>query len=99
MLKFDFDHWCALARRDPAAFFRERERVIQEFIDAHPQQREQLRELQSQIDGMRAVAGTPAKSLQGLFGLLDDHLGALSGQLRELRTETARLQEIVGRLP
>lgn len=94
---FDFDAWCDLARRDPPAFFRARQRAIAEFIDAHPHVREKLLILQAQIDGLRATAGTPALALQGIVGMLDDHLAALSGQLCLLREETDRFGELLHR--
>lgn len=94
---FDFDAWCELARRDPPAFFRARQRAITEFIDAHPQVREKLLVLQAQIDSLRASAGTPALALQGIVGMLDDHLAALSGHLSQLREETERFNQTLNR--
>jgi len=96
---FDFEFWNNLARTDPQAFFRERERVIRQFIDdAHPEARDRLIDLQAQIDGMRAMAGTPQAALRGIFGLLDDCLGALGGQLAELRREADHLRALMPRI-
>lgn len=90
--EFDFDAWCELARSDPAAYFRERDRAIAEFIEAQPpHQRERLRALQDQIDGLRITSGTPARALAGIFGLMGDHLQALAGQVGELKQEVLRL--------
>lgn len=92
MPSFDFDHWSDLARRDPPAFFRERERAIAAFIDAHPEARGPLTELQARIDALRAQAATPARALRGILGLLEDHLHALEGGQRRLAHEAARLR-------
>jgi len=89
---FDFDHWSELARRDPQAFFRCRERAIAAYIDAHPGSRERLAALQARIDELRAVAGTPAQALRGIFALLDEQLRALAREARELARENAHLR-------
>ncbi|GAB4177169.1 MAG: hypothetical protein OHK0026_17580 [Rhodocyclaceae bacterium] len=81
---FDFESWTALARRDPQAFFRARERAIADFIDAHPGSRERLLALQARIDELRAVAGTPDAALRGILGLASEHLRALARQVRVL---------------
>lgn len=94
---FDFDAWCALAQRDPAAYFRERERVIKAFIDENPRVRDQLLELQAQIDGLRATAGTPDRALAGIAGMMGDHISAMAGQFAELRKEAVRLGTLFGR--
>lgn len=88
---FDFESWFRLAKEDPQGFFRERERVIGAFIDEHPAAREKLVALQSQVDGLRATAGTPARALNGIASLLSDHLNALSSQLEQLGEESVRL--------
>lgn len=89
---FDFESWRELAQRDPQAFFRARESAINAFISSHPEAAEELRALQAQIDGMRAIAGSPTQALQGIASLLGDHLGALAGNLRQLRDEADRLR-------
>ena len=94
---FDFDVLRELAQSDPPAYFRERERLIAEFIEAHPNSREQLIELQARIDGLRAVAGTPEIALRGLFSLLEDHLQALADRVSALRKEADRLAASGGR--
>lgn len=92
---FDFDEWMLLARRDPAAFFQRRQRLIDNFIDAHPQQAANLRAMQSQIDAARAVAGTPDKALGVLMGMLGDQVSALGGQMQLLQDELQRLNHCV----
>lgn len=89
---FDFDAWRDLAQRDPQAFFRARESTIEAFISSHPEAAEELRALQARIDGLRAIAGSPTQALKGIASLLGDHLGALAGNLKQLRDEADRLR-------
>ncbi|GAA5158273.1 DUF3135 domain-containing protein [Viridibacterium curvum] len=97
--EFDFDYWSQLARRDPATFFAEREKLIQDFIDsAPPEHRETLLATQRLIDGTRAQAGSPLKAVRQMMGMMADHLEAMRGQLEQLRQETDRLGETVGRI-
>jgi hypothetical protein len=95
---YDIEFWTDLARRDPEGFFRERERAIGEFISAHPDVREQLIALQTQVDTLRAMAGTPIAALRGIFGLMDVHLIDLGEQMVELRECTDRLRDLVNGL-
>jgi hypothetical protein len=89
---FDFDHWSALARRDPAAFFLAREQVISEFIAAAPSdQTVQLVEFQRLIDGSRAQAGTPLKAVRQMMGMIGDQLEALQAQMQRLSDESVAL--------
>ena len=93
---FDFDHWSQLARQDPAAFFAEREQMINAFISSAPlAHREMLREMQRMIDSTRAEAGTPMKAVRQMMGMMADRLDAMHGQLQQLREES---QELVGHL-
>ncbi len=90
--EFDFDRWHALARDDPKRYFSERERVIADFIASQPSEAQDgLRELQETIDGLRASAGSPMTASRQLAQLLEDHLDALTGQLRQLQEETDAL--------
>lgn len=92
MTDFDFDHWCELACREPARYYRERDRVISEFIDAHPaEEAERLRELQAHVDATRALAGVPLKATRQLLGLMEDRLEAMRDRLLELQRETEQL--------
>ena len=96
---FDFDYWSALARRDPAAFFAERAQMIEAFIaSVPPEHRENLRDLQALIDATRLESGTPIQAVRKMMGMLGDHLGALQGQLTELRKESDKLVAIADRL-
>jgi hypothetical protein len=96
---FDFDHWSALAKCDPAAFFAARQRMIEEFIASAPaHHRDALRDMQRLIDATRLEAGTPMQAVRKLMGMLGDQLGALQGQLHSLRDESDRLASVVERL-
>jgi predicted NACHT family NTPase len=94
---FDFDAWRDLAVRDPAEYFRERERTLSAFIAERPESEQGLRDLQSHIDQVRAVAGSPAKAARELARMLGDRLDALAGHLRQLDEQTGVLQALVAR--
>ena len=95
MSRFDFDAWRELAARDPAEYFRERERTLSAFIAERPESEQGLRELQTQIDQVRAVSGNPAKAERELAIMLGDRLEALAGHLRLLDEQTGALQALV----
>jgi hypothetical protein len=84
---FDFDYWCDLASRDPAAFFAEREGAIDDYISAHPEAERGLRALQVRIDEMRALSGTPVNAIAGLAAMMAQATSTLSIQLVALSTE------------
>lgn len=89
----DFDTLRHLSDSDPNAYFSERTRLIEEFIASVPPERvPMLREFQAQIDAVRASAGTPAKAVEGLMGMLSDHLHALLGHTVQLANEAAQLR-------
>ncbi len=91
MSRFDFDAWHALARRDPAEYFRERERVLAAFIAERPENAASLSTLQSQIDQVRALSGSPAKAARELARMLGDRLEALAGHMQQLDQEMTAL--------
>ena len=97
MSSFDFDAWRELAKRDPAEYFRERERTLTAFIAERPEAEPGLRELQNQIDQVRALAGSPAKAARELARMLGDRLEDLAGNLRQLDEQTGALQALVAR--
>lgn len=97
MPPFDFDAWRELALRDPAEYFRERERTLAAFIAERPESERDLRDLQSQIDQVRALSGSPAKAARELARMLGDRLEALAGHLRQLDEQTGALQTLVAR--
>lgn len=85
MSDFDFDHWAGLARRDPPAYFRARERAIMGFIDAHPEaQAARLREIQARIDCVRVVCANPSVATRQLTAMLEEHLLALQDAMNRL---------------
>ena len=89
----DFDTLRHLSDTDPKAYFSERTRLIEEFIASVPPERApMLREFQAQIDAVRASAGTPAKAVEGLMGMLSDHLHALLGHTAQLANQAAQLR-------
>ncbi len=90
---FDFDHWHQLSQTDPARFFAERTRAIEDFLASVPaEQRENLRRFQAEIDGLRASAGTPIKAVAGMMGMLADHLEAMQGHTRQLLDAAQQMQ-------
>ena len=97
MSRFDFDAWRELAARDPAEYFRERERAISAFIAERPEAEPGLRDLQAHIDQVRAVSGSPAKAARELARMLGDRLEALAGHLQRLDEQTGALQALVVR--
>ena len=95
---FDFDAWCDLAARDPAEYFRERERALAAFIAERPESEQGLRELQSHIDQVRALSGSPAKAAHELARMLSDRLEALAGHMQQLGRHVETLQAAAQRL-
>lgn len=58
--EFDFDHWAALARDDPARFERDRRVAIARVLRRTPvRRRQRLRCLQWRIDQIRCTSRTP----------------------------------------
>lgn len=84
MREFDFDAWRDLAARDPAEYFRERERTLAAFIAERPDSAQGLHELQRQIDQVRALSGSPSKAARELARMLGDRLEALAGHMQQL---------------
>ncbi|MBX3648493.1 MAG: DUF3135 domain-containing protein [Rhodocyclaceae bacterium] len=97
MSRFDFDAWRELAARDPAEYFRERERTLEAFIAERPESEKGLRELQKRIDQVRAVSGNPATAARELARMMGDRLDALAGHLRLLDEQTGVLRKLVTR--
>jgi len=72
---FDFDHWLALARDDPAAFEAERRGLIEALIlRAPPVRQRRLRGLQFRIDMERRRARTPMAACVRIQSLMWDSL-------------------------
>ncbi|ANQ84630.1 DUF3135 domain-containing protein [Azoarcus olearius] len=99
MAGFDFDHWCDLAKRDPAAFFHARHRLIERFIESHPApQARRLREMQAFIDCVRVSSGTPMGAVRNIAGLMQERLDVLRRKGAELNAAGERLKEMMHRL-
>lgn len=67
----------------------ERRLGIDHFIDSQRSSAGKLRELQDDIEVMRAVAGTPNLALEGVLEHLSMHVGALLLALQYFKTELA----------
>jgi len=83
--KFDFDSWVTLAKKDPQAFEKERNRVIERAITrapAHTQQR--LRGLQWKLDMIRHTSPTPMSACLRINKLLWESLSGNNGLLENL---------------
>lgn len=98
MSRFDFDAWRDLAVRDPAEYFRERERTLSAFIAEHPESAQSLRDLQVQIDQVRALSGNPAKAARELSRMLGDRLEALTGHMQQLDRQVDLLRGLAQRV-
>lgn len=98
MSDFDFDAWRELALRDPAEYFRARERTLAAFIAERPDAAAGLRELQTQIDQVRALSGSPARAARALAHMLGERLEALAGHLRLLDGHIDFLRAAAGRI-
>lgn len=98
MSRFDFDAWRELALRDPAEYFRERERTLSAFIAERPDSEAGLRALQSQIDQVRALSGNPARAARELARMLGDRLEALAGHMQQLDDHIDILRDVTKRV-
>ena len=95
---FDYDAWRDLAARDPAEYFRERERTISAFIAERPESEQGLRKLQSQIDQVRALSGSPSQAARELARMLGDRLEALAGHMQQLDSHVDVLRDVTKRI-
>jgi hypothetical protein len=94
---FDFDHWAALARDDPAAFEALRRATIDAFIDGAPLERqERLRRLQWRIDQERRRAASPLAGCIRISRMMWNSLvgrGGLRERLLELGSTLEDLRD------
>jgi phosphoglycerate-specific signal transduction histidine kinase len=99
LIRFDFDAWRELAVRDPAEYFRERERTLEAFIAERPESEQGLRALQGEIDRVRALSGSPAQAARELARMLGERLEALAAHVQQLDAQVAVLRELTLRPP
>ncbi len=98
MPRFDFDAWRDLAAHDPPEYFRERERALSAFIAERPESEQGLRELQAQIDQVRALSGSPSQAARELAHMLGDRLEALAGHIQQLDSHIDILRDVAKRI-
>ena len=99
MSDFDFDAWANLARRNPGAYFRARERYLARVIDSYPPgQAERMRQFQGQIDSLRANAGSPLRATREMMGMMSDRLEAMCARLVALRRAANEMQHLQAHL-
>lgn len=73
-----------------AVSINERRLRIDHFIEASQPTAGSLREIQDDIDVLRAVAGTPNLALEGVLGHLSNHISSLLFALQYYQTELAK---------
>ena len=87
---FDFDAWAELARTDPEAFEKERNKAIEAVIEeAPPRSREQLRRVQWKLDSIRDTAPTPMAACLRMQTLMWESVLGEDGLLARLRQAPA----------
>jgi len=95
MSDFDFDAWANLARRSPGAYFRARERCINDMIGRYPpDEAERLRDFQVQIDSVRINAGSPLRATREMMGMMSDRLEAISSRFLALRSIADEMEHL-----
>ena len=110
MYSFDFDDWHTLAKTDPEAFERRRQREIQKLIASAPDAMQgRLESLQWRIDRERERHPSPAVACQKVFEMMWDRVYGDGGLLvsinqlvgpdslsRPLETPSARIIPLHG---
>ena len=90
----DFDQWADLARRDPAAFEKQRTRTIESMLRRVPVHRQaRLRRVQWKVDQIRGRCATPMSACVKLTALMWDSVlgtGGLKDRLEALYSTTGR---------
>jgi hypothetical protein len=83
---FDFAGWARLAREDPAAFERERARLIGQLIEAAPaEQRPRLEALQWRVEQVRRLSRTPLAACLKLSVMMWERVTGEHGLLAQLQ--------------
>lgn len=94
MEAFDFDRWKALAETDPEGFVRERRAAIDRLIAATPEHEAMLRQVQSNIDTLRATAATPQAALSTLGKAMFRSLESMRAGLEQIKAEAELLRAL-----
>lgn len=82
---FNFDEWCALAKRDPAAFEAKRRDVLEQLICTSPNHMQQrLRSLQWRVDMERARAKNPNSACVNIYRMMWNRVYGENGLLDAL---------------
>ncbi len=71
---FDFEHWRKLAKSDPAAFEKQREKAIGDFIDGLPNAhvQERMRRLQWRVDMERRRSASALGACIRVYNMMWD---------------------------
>lgn len=89
---FDFDHWANLATTDPVKFYEQRKDAIEALILSAPARvQPQLRELQHQIDLVRATTLNPLDCTKIMMEMLATRLTRLHGATSEFHKRVTQL--------
>lgn len=92
---FNFEKWSELASKDPDAFEKHREELINEFImDLPEEKRHRMRCLQWRVDNVRKLAKTPMAACIEISRMMWDSIKGENGLLDALNTlsEVCRLE-------
>lgn len=94
MERFDFDRWKTLAETDPEGFVRARRAAIDELIGAAPQHAARLRQVQANIDVLRATAVTPQATLSTIGNAMLRSLQSMQKGLEAVQAEVEVLRAL-----
>jgi hypothetical protein len=95
---FDFDHWAALARDDPARFEELRRDRVDELIQqSSPRQRQRLRGIQFRIDMERRRSASPMGACVRIQSLMWDSVLGPDGFYERLLVFSGRRAATVAR--
>ena len=84
--EFDFDEWAKLAKEDPDAYERMREKMIQEVIDStSPEIKRRMQGLQWKIDQIRSTSANPMSSCLKISQMMWDNVLGEDGLLDHMR--------------
>lgn len=83
---FDFNYWLELAKKNPQAFEKERQQVVDKYINGikDTEIQERMRCLQWKIDTERKLAKTPMDSAVRIYDMMWESLSKNMEALQEL---------------